>query len=120
MASSSNLFADLRPTPDERVEVLAAGPGVRIERIVSWGQSSAPGYWYDQDEDEWVAVLAGRARLSLLDPDETVEMAPGDWLWIAAHRRHRVDWTQPDGATVWLALFGRLDAGRIDDDGAGG
>jgi cupin 2 domain-containing protein len=108
--SRPNLFADLGPAPDERFDTLAVSAGLRIERIVSWGQASAPGYWYDQDEDEWVCLLAGRARLRMQGPDEEVELAPGDWLWFAAHRRHRVEWTAPDRATVWLAVFGRVDA----------
>ena len=49
--------------------------------------------------------LKGQARLTLRDPDESLEMNPGDWLWIAAHRQHRVDWTSPETATVWLAVF---------------
>ncbi|MGC1378719.1 MAG: cupin domain-containing protein [Anaerolineales bacterium] len=105
--TSGNLFTALAPAAAERCEVLASAPGTRVERIVSWGQASPPDFWYDQDEDEWVALLSGRARLILRDPDATVELAPGDWLRIAAHRRHRVDWTPADVATVWLAVFMR-------------
>lgn len=100
-----NLFRDLTRSEDERFDTLFAGATTRIERIVSWGQASPPGFWYDQEEGEWVVLLGGRARLHLLDPDALVELGPGDWLWIAAHRRHRVDWTLPDAATVWLAVF---------------
>lgn len=102
---TANLYADLHPHADERCERLAGVAGVRIERIVSWGQASPPDYWYDQDEAEWVALLSGAARLRLRDPDETVSLAPGDWLWLAPHRRHRVEWTRPDVATVWLAVY---------------
>ena len=102
----TNLFADL-PTdlPAELVRTLAAAPGVRIERIVSHGHASPPGFWYDQDEAEWVAVVRGAARLRF--EDRTVEMRPGDHLTIPAHRRHRVEWTTPDEPTVWLAVFYR-------------
>jgi cupin 2 domain-containing protein len=102
----SNLFADL-PTvlPAEIVQTLAAAPGVRIERIVSHGHASPPGYWYDQEEAEWVVVLKGAARLRF--EDRTVEMRPGDFVNIPAHQRHRVEWTTPDGPTVWLAVFYR-------------
>jgi len=105
--SHINLFSGLTAAPDERFDTLFSGSAVRIERIVSWGQSSPPGFWCDQDEDEWVAVLSGKARLSLLDPDEEVLLAPGDWLWIAARRKHRIEWTLPDAATLWLAVFVR-------------
>lgn len=103
--SALNLFHDLARTEAERFDTLFAGANARIERIVSWGQASHPDFWYDQAEGEWVALLSGQARLRLREPDELVELSPGDWLWIAPHRRHRVDWTEPDAATVWLAVF---------------
>jgi cupin 2 domain-containing protein len=100
----------LRDLPDaragERVECLAGNGAVRIERIVSNGQASPEGFWYDQDEAEFVVVLAGAARLMFAD-GEVVPLGPGDWVDIAPHRRHRVDWTDPDRPTVWLAVFYR-------------
>jgi cupin 2 domain-containing protein len=101
-----NLFADL-PDADagEVVEALLTRPGLRIERIVSHGGASPPGFWYDQAEGEWVVVLAGAARLRFEDEAEPRLLQPGDWLDIAAHRRHRVEWTEPDRPTVWLAVF---------------
>jgi cupin 2 domain-containing protein len=104
MTPPSNLLADLPShLPNELVQVLAAAHGVRIERIVSHGHASPPGFWYDQDEAEWVVVLKGAARLRF--EDGTVEMRPGDHITIPAHRRHRVEWTTPDEPTVWLAVF---------------
>ena len=103
-----NLLADL---PDARaaetVDQLLARPGVRIERIVSHGQASPDGFWYDQDEREFVVLLAGAARLRFADEADARDMRPGDWVDIAAHRRHRVDWTDPARPTVWLAVFYR-------------
>mgnify|MGYP000570833243 CR=1 FL=1 len=88
------------------LSVLIAGydGGVRIERIVSAGQSSPPGFWYDQDASEWVTVLSGRAGLELEGEDEILEMGPGDWVDLPAHCRHRVAWTAEDEPTVWLAV----------------
>ena len=101
-----NLYAPAGGDPaEEFVEVLAGRGRTRVERIVSRGQASPEGFWYDQDEDEFVAVLSGAARLRFQDPDEVVAMGPGDHLTIPAHRRHRVDWTEPDASTVWLAVF---------------
>lgn len=100
-----NLFQNLARSEAERFDALLARGPVRIERIVSWGQASPPGFWYDQSEGEWVALLTGQARLRLLDPDEMLAMQAGDSLWIPPRRRHRVDWTAPDCATVWLAIF---------------
>jgi cupin 2 domain-containing protein len=101
---SGNLFADLAPAPEEQFTTLAAGAQVRIERIVSSGQASPPGFWYDQDQAEWVVLLAGAAGLRFEDEAEPRVLRPGDHLHIAAHRRHRVEWTEAEGLTVWLAV----------------
>ncbi len=102
----NNLFAAL-PAPGSDAEIfdeLLRCDGVRIERIVSTGQTSPPGFWYDQPQGEWVIVLAGRARLRLAEPDREIELAAGDWLDIAPHVRHRVEWTDPGQPTIWLAV----------------
>jgi cupin 2 domain-containing protein len=105
-----NLLHDL---PDasaaEITDALVKRPGLRIERITSYGQASPPGFWYDQDETEWVLLLTGAARLRFEDEPEARVLGIGDWVEIAAHRRHRVDWTDPARPTVWLALFHRED-----------
>jgi cupin 2 domain-containing protein len=99
----------LAPLPDagaaERIDALLTRPGLRIERIVSDGQASPPGFWYDQPDAEWVLVLAGAARLRFEDESEARVLGPGDWVDIAPHRRHRVEWTDPTVTTVWLAVF---------------
>ena len=89
---------------EEQVERLVGGPNVRIERIVSTGQASPPGFWYDQPDDEFVVLLAGAAQLRFEDGDRSLDMKPGDWVEIPAHARHRVEWTQADPPTVWLAV----------------
>ena len=100
-----NLFAGIpAELPRELLEVLWQTPGVRVERIVSRGQASPPGFWYDQPQAEWVIVLAGRAELKFEDGDATTRMEPGDWLHIPPHRRHRVEWTDPTQATIWLSV----------------
>lgn len=102
----NNLFANL-PTrlPEELVTILAESQHVRIERIISTGHASPEGFWYDQEEVEWVIVLMGAAKLLFEGDKEPVMMRPGDHLQIPAHRRHRVEWTTPDEPTVWLAVF---------------
>jgi cupin 2 domain-containing protein len=103
--SSGNLFAAIPPRlAREEVTTLLTSSGLRIERIVSHGQASPPGFWYDQPQAEWVIVLTGRAELSFEGEAAARRMAPGDWLHIPAHRRHRVEWTDPTQATVWLAV----------------
>lgn len=105
-----NLTAAIPATlPAELVECLASGGTTRIERIVSKGHKSAPGFWYDQERHEWVVLIKGEAVISF-DEDfahgqQSVRLLPGDYLHIAAHVRHRVDWTSETEDTIWLAVF---------------
>jgi cupin 2 domain-containing protein len=101
-----NLLHDLPDArADEAIETILGAPGLRIERIVSQGQASPDGVWYNQPEPEWVLLLAGAARLRFADEPEPQLLGPGDCIHIAAHRRHRVEWTDPDRPTIWLAIF---------------
>jgi cupin 2 domain-containing protein len=101
-----NLFADVPLTSlaRERVDVLVRRPDLRLERIVSTGHVTPPGEWYDQADDEWVVVLSGAARLRVEGAPEPIALEPGDYVLLPAHVRHRVEWTDPRVATVWLAL----------------
>jgi len=100
---TNNLFHDLpEHLPEELFTALLEAADVRIERIVSHGHASPEGFWYDQDQREWVVVLKGAARLRF--EDGTVEMQPGDFVNIPAHKKHRVEWTTPDEPTIWLAV----------------
>ncbi|MCP4303778.1 MAG: cupin domain-containing protein [bacterium] len=99
-----NLFTGVSPDADqETLTDLLKQPGLRIERIVSTGQASPPGFWYDQDWDEWVLVVSGSAGLQIEGaPEQTLR--PGDYVLLPAHTRHRVAWTDADAPTVWLAV----------------
>lgn len=100
-----NLFADLPSSlPAELVEILARAGGARVERIVSTGHATPAGEWYDQDTAEWVALLCGAAALRFEDEPAPRVLAPGDHVLIVSHRRHRVEWTDAGGPTVWLAV----------------
>lgn len=102
----SNLFRNVpRVSPEEMVQSLLMHGGVRIERIVSTGQSTPEGVWYDQSQGEWVVLLRGGAGLRFEDPSELIEMLPGDYVFIAPRRKHRVEWTSGQEPTVWLAIF---------------
>jgi cupin 2 domain-containing protein len=108
MLAKANLFADVPPRePDEHATDLLRSRAVRIERIVSHGHASPPGFWYDQDVSEWVLLLEGAATLSFEGEAETLRLEPGDYVVIPAHRRHRVEWTEPGRPTVWLAVHYR-------------
>ncbi len=102
--SKFNLFDNLPgEIPKEIFQTIVQTPHVRIERIISKGHRSEDGFWYDQDQDEWVLVLKGKARIEF--EDKSVELGAGDCINIAAHRKHRVAWTTPDEETIWLAIF---------------
>jgi cupin 2 domain-containing protein len=94
-----------RPLPDEVVNRLVERLGLRIERIVSAGQATPEGQWYDQDRDEFVLVVDGAARLSIEGETEERELGEGDWILLPAHCRHRVTWTRAEPRTVWLAVL---------------
>ncbi len=101
----NNLFRDIPTTLDKEIfEDLAASDSVRIERVLSQGQTSPEEGWYDQEEHEWVVVVKGRGTISYED-GSFITLQPGDYVNIPAHTKHRVSWTDPDEVTVWLAVF---------------
>ena len=109
---AGNLLANL---PDagagEAFATLAEGGRFRLLRVVSGGQASPPGEWYDQAEDEWVLLLEGAAGIRIEGEAAPRRLGPGDWLLLPAHCRHRVAFTAPDRPTVWLALHFEPAAG---------
>lgn len=104
----SNLFEAVLETPTGEIfDKLLQGGRFELERIVSTGQATPEGEWYDQDTDEWVVLLSGAARLRFEGQDRDVDLCPGNYLNIPAHCRHRVEWTDATQTTVWLALHYR-------------
>jgi cupin 2 domain-containing protein len=102
---SGNLFVGAHgDVHRERVSALLEASNLRIERIVSLGQKSPPGFWYDQPWVEWVVVLAGSAGLRLEGTAELKVLSEGDYVLILARVKHRVEWTNKDHATIWLAV----------------
>ena len=92
-----NIPADL---PEELFENLAQGGSTSIKRIVSKGHTTD---WYDQQENEFVVLLKGAARLEF-EKGQFREMGPGDCMLIPSRVKHRVAWTEADSETVWLAV----------------
>jgi cupin 2 domain-containing protein len=108
MTATHNLFKNIPDQlPEEFSEILLRSRSFHLERIVSAGQATPAGEWYDQDTQEWVLLLSGRAGLRFADKAAIRIMNPGDYVHIPAHCRHRVEWTDPDKPTVWLALHYR-------------
>ena len=95
------------PQGQESVEVLLVTADLRLERIHSNAASSAPGFWYDQQDHEWVCLLHGSAQVHFADEESPRLLHAGDSLLIKAHHRHRVVATDPCPGTVWLALYWR-------------
>ena len=89
---------------DEIFESLLKTDHLELERIISSGQATPPGQWYEQSTDEWVILLKGRAGLLFEGQKEVMVLHPGDYVHILAHQRHRVEWTDGEQKTVWLAL----------------
>ena len=91
--------------PKELIQDILTAGSFKIERIVSKGHSSPEGFWYDQDQNEWVLLLKGGAGLMFEGRDEIFELKPGDYVNIPAHLKHRVEWTEPNTETVWVAVM---------------
>ena len=99
------LRGSLPPPGTEHVRILHAGESWRLELIHSCAAHSPDGFWYDQREHEWVTLLRGSARLRLDDPAQTLDLCVGDGVHLPPHRRHRVERTDPEPGTLWLALY---------------
>jgi cupin 2 domain-containing protein len=105
MIKAGDIFANVATSlSEEEITTLAKLPGARIERIVSTGQASPPGFWYDQDWTEWVVLLAGSAGLLIEGEAERRILYPGSYVEIPAHVRHRVEWSDARQSTIWLAI----------------
>jgi cupin 2 domain-containing protein len=103
--NAGNIFAGISAAGSgEDIEELLVRPGLKIERIVSHDRLSPPSFWFDQTRDEWVIVLAGSAKLRFEDEAEARLLNAGDYVFIPARKRHRVDWTSETNPAVWLAV----------------
>jgi cupin 2 domain-containing protein len=108
MIDSGNLFEGIPASlPAEQFDALLTTPHVRIERIVSRGHASPQDFWYDQDQPEWVVVLAGSAAIRFEGEAAARTLKRGDYLHIPARARHRVEWTDAGEPTIWLAVHHR-------------
>jgi len=105
MAARGSLLQDIPvELPEELLETICSSESVKIERIVSRGHSSPEGFWYDQERNEFVLVIQGSAGLKIENMDGIVVLNPGEYFNIGAHVKHRVEWTDHEGETVWLAV----------------
>jgi len=101
----NNVFNDIPQDIDFEVfEQIVNSDKIKIERIISKGHHSPESGWYDQEQNEWVMILAGEAILSFIDGSD-ITMRKGDYINIPAHKKHKVKWTTPDVETIWLAVY---------------
>lgn len=100
----NNLFESIPQNLENEVfEQLIESSSVRIERIISKGHASPKSGWYDQQQHEWVILLKGIAVISFAGK-ASVTLRAGDYISIKAHDKHRVEWTDPEIETIWLAV----------------
>lgn len=100
----NNIFENILTNADnERIEVIANNENIVIERIISYGNITPDGYWYNQDKNEWVLLLCGEAKLEFRDK-KTIDLKAGDYIMIKAHQEHRVVYTSKEPNCIWLAF----------------
>ena len=82
MTASGNIFVNekIGGRSGEEFTTLLQKPGLQIERIVSTGQASAPEFWYDQDDGEWVLLVSGEAGLLIDGETSPRRLGAGDWV----------------------------------------
>lgn len=99
-----NIFGDVPPNlKDEYFEEIISSANFKLERIISEGHSSPDGFWYDQDKNELVLLISGSAEINF-EGGKSIQLKPGDYLTIPAHKKHRVEKTDQNERTFWLAL----------------
>ena len=102
----NNLYSEIpQNIPSEIFDDILISEKLRIERIISQGQSSEEGFWYDQNENEWIILLRGKAKLLLEGEALARDLHEGDFLNIPAHKKHRIEWTDSKQKNIWLAIF---------------
>jgi cupin 2 domain-containing protein len=99
---ANNIFSGIpEEIPEELFDTLALRGSLKIERIISDGQTSPENFWYDQEQNEWVILLQGEAELEYFD-GQRIRLHPGDYILIPAGQKHRVSYTATK--TIWLAV----------------
>ena len=100
--SVKNLFSiNKKPMEDEFFENIIENDNFQLERIISYGQTTPKGKWYDQDKNEWVSLLQGKATI-VFYKGKKIDLLAGDYITIAAHHKHRVEYTSNDA--IWLTI----------------
>lgn len=100
-----NIFKQIpKDLSEEIFEDIIKTDNLKIERIISYGQTSPKSGWYESELNEWVILLKGQAVLSFQNSDD-VKLNAGDYINITAFTKHKVSWTLPNEETLWLAIY---------------
>jgi len=101
-----NIFdlSEIKNFSKEIFETIQSKENIKIERIISSGQTTPEDFWYDQDKNEWILLLQGEAEL-LFEDDEKTILKSGEYLLIPSHKRHKVTHTSQNPPCIWLAIF---------------
>ncbi|MEG1520767.1 MAG: cupin domain-containing protein [Clostridia bacterium] len=79
-----------------------------MEEIFSFGFVSPDGFWYNQDESEFVYIAEGFTKLEL--DGEIVALNKGESYFIEKHKKHRVNYTSND--CKWICVFEKDKEGQ--------
>jgi len=101
-----NLLTDLPDKlPEEVFETLINSKNIKIERIISPKDHKTPdGKWFKQDLNEFVILLKGSAVLLFKENGDFINLKPGDYINIPRYKEHRVESTDIEQETIWLAI----------------
>jgi cupin 2 domain-containing protein len=87
---------------EEYFESLFASKSIRVEKIISKGNTTQKGKWLNQSRGEWVVLLQGKADLKF--EDSIIRLSKGDAVYIAPNTKHRVEYTSKRPLCLWLAV----------------
>ncbi|HOH83982.1 MAG TPA: cupin domain-containing protein [Bacteroidales bacterium] len=100
-----NIFTGLASQSKEEIfNPLFSSKNIKIEQIISSGQTSPARGWYDQEQHEWVVLVEGEATLEF-ENSQKKKLQKGDYIFIPAHTKHKVFYTSANPPCIWLAVF---------------
>ena len=80
---------------EEVVRILAEGKNVKIEKIISTGQTTD---WQESEQNEFVILVQGEAEIEYFEDK-------GDTILINRGEKHRVSYTSKNPCCIWICIF---------------
>ena len=84
----------------EIVEILKENENVKIEKIISTGQTTD---WMKQEQEEFVMLIQGQAIIEYKNKKQ--ELRAGDTIIIKKNEKHRVAYTSENPCCIWICVF---------------